>query len=230
MVIPVQDGFIFLIDKFPEWTSFDVVAKIRNTMKNTKVGHAGTLDPLATGLVMVCTGKATKQIDGLMAGNKEYTGSFYLGATTPSYDMETEPNAHFPIDHITDAQIYGLAASMVGSQEQFPPMFSAIKVNGKKLYDLARKGQEIERKARHIEIFEFEITGIALPVVHFRVVVTKGTYIRSLAYDFGRALSSGAYLASLRRTRSGEYHVDQAFTIPQWIDWWKNRPLPESTP
>ena len=190
-------------------------------MKNTKVGHAGTLDPLASGLIMVCAGKATKQIEGLMATEKEYTGTFLLGATTPSYDLETEPDTYFPTDHISPEMIMATAASMVGPQEQYPPMFSAIKIGGKKLYDLARKGKEVERKPRPIEIREFEITRIALPEVDFRVVVSKGTYIRSLAYDFGKALQSGGYLASLRRTRSGNLLVGNAFTIPQWLEWWK---------
>ena len=221
MVIEVEDGFIFLIDKEIRWTSFDVVAKIRNTMRHKKVGHTGTLDPLATGLVMVCSGKATKMIEGLMSTDKEYTGTFFLGATTPSYDLETEPNAHFPTEHISEQMILDAAKSFLGPQEQIPPMFSAIKVDGKKLYDLARKGQEIELKTRPVEIFEFEITRIALPEVDFRVVVSKGTYIRSLAFDFGKSLQSGGYLAGLRRTRSGNYHTKDAFTIPQWMEWWK---------
>ena len=223
MAIEIEDGFIFLLDKALHWTSFDVVKKIRNTLKDKKVGHAGTLDPLASGLVIVCTGKGTKKIESLMGVDKEYTGTIGLGFTTPSYDLETEANATFPTDHITNELIFETAKSFLGPQMQIPPMFSALKVDGKKLYDLARKGQEIKIESRPIEIKEFEITGIRMPYVDFRVVVTKGTYIRSLAYDFGMACGSGGHLAGLRRTRVGDFHIEEAQTIEQWMDWWRER-------
>jgi tRNA pseudouridine55 synthase len=191
-------------------------------MREKKVGHAGTLDPLATGLVLVCTGKATKTIDSLMGQDKEYTGTIRLGATTPSYDLETEPDALFPTDHITEDQIRAVAASMTGPQLQVPPMFSALKVDGKKLYELARKGKETHREPRSVVISEFEITGIRLPDVDFRVWVSKGTYIRSLAFDFGQACGSGAHLVALRRTRIGNLSVNDARTIPQWLEWWQS--------
>jgi tRNA pseudouridine55 synthase len=214
--------YTFCIDKELHWTSFDVVKKIRVAMREKKVGHAGTLDPLATGLVLVCTGKATKTIDSLMGQDKEYTGTIRLGATTPSYDLETEPDALFPTDHITEDQIRAVAASMTGPQLQVPPMFSALKVDGKKLYELARKGKETHREPRSVVISEFEITGIRLPDVDFRVWVSKGTYIRSLAFDFGQACGSGAHLVALRRTRIGNLSVNDARTIPQWLEWWQS--------
>lgn len=216
----IDGGYIFLIDKDLHWTSFDLVNKIRYAMKEKKVGHAGTLDPLASGLVIVCSGKGTKRIEEFMATTKEYTGTFRLGATTPSYDLETEPDATFPTEHITEERVRDAATHFLGPQLQVPPMFSALKVDGKKLYELARNGKEIHREPRAIDILEFEITRFALPDVHFRVVVSKGTYIRSLAFDFGKALNSGGHLATLRRTKVGEYHVDKALTIPQWLEWW----------
>lgn len=219
----LEDGFVFLIDKSVGWTSFDVVKKIRNTLRIKKVGHAGTLDPLASGLVIVCSGKGTKQIESFMATEKEYTGTIFLGATTPSYDLETEPDAQYPIEHISMDQVEKTAKSFVGRQDQIPPVFSALKVEGKRLYSLARKGVEVEVKPRPIEIFEFEITRIELPEVDFRVVVSKGTYIRSLAFDFGKALGSGGYLKSLRRTRSGKFSVLDALTIEDWQAEWTSQ-------
>jgi len=219
----IEGGFIFLIDKDLNWTSFDVVNKMRYAMKVKKVGHAGTLDPLATGLVIVCAGRATKQIESLVATEKEYTGTFRFGATTPSYDLETEIDAEFPVDHIDSDLIYTTAQNFIGEQMQIPPMYSALKVNGKKLYELARKGKEIEVAARPVEIKEFEITEIRMPEIAFRVVVSKGTYIRSLVYDFGKKCSSGAHLSSLRRTRVGNFKIEDALTIPNWIEWWKKR-------
>lgn len=216
----IEGGYIFLIDKDLRWTSFDVVNKIRYAMREKKVGHAGTLDPLATGLVVVCTGKGTKQIESFMASEKEYTGTFFLGATTPSFDAETEPDATFSISHITQELAESTAQTFVGKQMQVPPIFSAIKVDGKKLYELARKGKSAKLEPRPIEIFEFEITGYRLPYLDFRVLVSKGTYIRSLAFDFGKALNSGAYLSSLRRTKIGNQLVQDALTIPQWLEWW----------
>jgi tRNA pseudouridine55 synthase len=230
----LEDGsWVFLIDKDPTWTSFDVVNKIRRTMREKKVGHAGTLDPLATGLVIICTGKGTKRIDSFMGMDKEYTGTIVLGATTPSYDLETQPDATFPTEHINEAQIHQVAASFLGPQEQIPPMYSAIKIDGKKLYELARKGKEKKREPRSVEIKAFEITRIALPEVDFRVVVTKGTYIRTLAFDFGKACGSGAYLGKLRRTAIGDLRIEEALRIPDWMDWWeRNKPVTpeEETP
>lgn len=216
-IIEVPEGFVFLIDKPLGWTSFDIVKKIRNTLSIKKVGHAGTLDPLASGLMIVCSGKATKQIESFMSTEKEYTGTFFIGATTPSYDLEQEVDATFPIDHITNEQVLETAIGFLGKQEQFPPIFSAIKVDGKRLYKSARAGTEVEIKPRPVEIVEFEITRIELPEVDFRVVVSKGTYIRSLAFDFGKRLESGAYLKSLRRTKSGDFNVDQALSIEEWL-------------
>ena len=217
-----EEGLVFLIDKDPEWTSFDVVNKIRRTMRIKKVGHAGTLDPLATGLVIVCTGKATRSIESYMGAEKEYTGSIRLGETRPSHDLETQPDAFYEFHHISRDEIIESARQFIGVQQQLPPMYSALKVNGKKLYELARKGKETERKTREITIHEFEITGINLPEIHFRAVVSKGTYLRSLAYDFGRALGTGACLSSLRRTRIGSSDIKDSMTIESWLNWWKS--------
>lgn len=217
-----ENGIVFLIDKDLHWTSFDVVKKIRVAIREKKVGHAGTLDPLASGLVIVCAGKATKQIDSFMGAEKEYTGTFLLGQTRPSHDLETEPNAFFETAHITEEQLHQSAVSFLGPQMQMPPMFSALKVNGKKLYELARQGKEIEVQPRHIEIKEFEITAIRMPEIDFRVVVSKGTYIRSLAFDFGKSLESGACLSALRRTRIGEWKIEQSDTIASWLEKWQN--------
>jgi tRNA pseudouridine55 synthase len=201
-----------------------VVNKIRYSIlkkyniKRFKVGHAGTLDPLATGLLIVCVGKATKTINEYQNRSKEYTGTFTLGATTPSYDLETEINATLPTEHITEEQIYETAKRFVGVQQQVPPIFSALKKNGRKMYELARKGEKVEMKSREIEIFEFEILSINMPEVKFRVKVSKGTYIRSLAHDFGKALGSGAYLSELRRTKIGNLSIENAVTHQNWID------------
>lgn len=209
----IQEGHVFLIDKPLDWTSFDVVNKIRwnirkaYNLKKIKVGHAGTLDPKATGLLLVCTGKWTKRIDELQAQEKTYTGTIKLGVTTPTYDLESEENEIFPTEHITEEIIHETTKQFIGEIEQFPPMHSAIKVDGKRLYELARDGQEIERKARKVNILDFKITKINLPFVDFEVDCSKGTYIRSLAYDFGKALNSGGYLTALRRTKIGEFDV-----------------------
>ncbi|HLG03435.1 MAG TPA: tRNA pseudouridine(55) synthase TruB [Bacteroidia bacterium] len=217
-------GEILLIDKPVEWTSFDAVNRIRSMLKRhlglkLKVGHAGTLDPLATGLLIICTGKFTKRIDEFQAQEKEYTGTFVIGATTPSFDLEHGIDKTFPVMHITDEMIRGAAKQFTGSIEQVPPMYSAIKVEGKRAYKLARKGEDSEIPARKIEISEFEITGISrketIIEADFRVVCSKGTYIRSLARDFGTALNSGAYLTNLRRTRIGEFRVEDAMTVEQ---------------
>lgn len=212
------EGQVLLIDKPLGWSSFQAVNslkwKIRKKfqLKKIKIGHAGTLDPLATGLLLVCTGKATKTINTLQGQEKEYTGTITLGGTTPSYDLETEIDEHFPTDHITKELILGTTAQFTGDIEQIPPVFSALKKDGKRLYEYAREGKEVEIKKRKVTITEFEITSIALPTVHFRVACSKGTYIRSLAHDFGKALQSGAYLSSLKRTKIGDYNVHKAIT------------------
>ncbi|HVW96597.1 MAG TPA: tRNA pseudouridine(55) synthase TruB [Mucilaginibacter sp.] len=213
------DGQLLLINKPYKWTSFDVVGKIRNAFKplKLKVGHAGTLDPLATGLLIVCTGKMTKQIDTFQAQEKEYTGTMVLGETTPSYDMETAPDQQFDISHLTEDQIRVACAKFIGEIGQYPPAHSAIKVDGERLYEKARRGEEVELKLRTVTITEFEITGITLPEVSFRVVCSKGTYIRSLVHDFGKALNNGAYLSRLRRTRSGNYRVDDAWEVMELV-------------
>ena len=219
-----KNGQVLLIDKPLEWTSFQVVNKLRwhirkrFDIKKIKVGHAGTLDPLATGLLILCTGKQTKNIVTYQGQIKEYTGTFVLGATTPSYDLETEVDKTYPTDHITEELIHKTTEQFIGKIQQKPPIFSAIKKEGKRLYELARKGETTEIKSREIEITEFEITKIALPNVEFRVVCSKGTYIRSLAFDFGQALNSGAHLSVLRRTKIGDYAVDNAQTIDGFIE------------
>lgn len=211
-------GEILLIDKPLHWTSFNVVAKVRNAIKGgRKVGHAGTLDPLATGLLILCTGKATKKIEGFLGADKTYTGTFQLGITTPSYDFETEPDSNSPFEHITEEQIRETAASFLGESMQRPPDFSAIKVNGKRAYEGARKGHEIDIPSRLINLYEFEITGIELPYVHFKVKCTKGTYIRSLANDFGKKLGCGAALSALRRTASGDFLIENSWNLEELI-------------
>ncbi len=218
-----QAGQVFLIDKPLNWTSFQVVNKLRweirmaFKIKKIKVGHAGTLDPLATGLLIICTGKMTKQIDTFQAQIKEYTGSIVLGSTTPSYDLETEIDSTFPTQHITEQLIKETTKQFVGDIQQYPPIFSAIKKEGKRLYEYARAGETVEIKPRAIRLFEFEITKIDGLDVHFRVVCSKGTYIRSLAHDFGKALQSGGHLSSLRRTKIGDFDVNDAFSIENFI-------------
>ncbi|MBO0330618.1 tRNA pseudouridine(55) synthase TruB [[Muricauda] lutisoli] len=210
------NGQILLIDKPLEWTSFQAVNALKWAirkkfdLRKIKIGHAGTLDPLATGLLIICTGKFTKKIPELQGQVKEYTGTFTLGATTPSYDLETEVNETFPTEHITDASIKEATTKFLGEIDQVPPIFSALKKDGKRLYELAREGKQVEIKSRKIEILEFEITRIELPKVGFRVVCSKGTYIRSLAHDFGKALGTGAYLSELRRTKIGDFNVNNA--------------------
>ena len=218
-----KNGQVLLIDKPLTWTSFQVVNKLRweirqrFNIKKIKVGHAGTLDPLATGLLIICTGKQTKQIDTYQGQIKEYTGTFTIGATTPSYDLETEIDKTFSTAHITEDLLHETTKQFVGEIQQKPPIFSAIKKDGKRLYELARKGETTEIKSREITISEFEVTNINLPKVDFRVVCSKGTYIRSLAYDFGNALNSGAHLSALRRTRIGEFSVNNAVSVEQFI-------------
>jgi tRNA pseudouridine55 synthase len=208
-----EEGRVLLINKPLQWTSFDVVKKIRNTIKIKKVGHAGTLDPLATGLLIVCTGKFTKKINEYMAQEKEYTGTFTLGAVTPTYDLESEPVNFKPTDVITNEMIYETAKKFTGEIMQVPPVHSAIKQKGKPVYLQARKGIDVILEPRKITIHEMEITRITLPEISFRVVCTTGTYIRSLANDFGHQLGCGAYLSSLCRTRIGEFTLDDAIGI-----------------
>jgi tRNA pseudouridine55 synthase len=216
-------GQILLIDKPLNWTSFQVVNKLRwairkaFNIKKIKVGHAGTLDPLATGLLVICTGKRTKQINTFQAQIKEYTGTFVLGGTTPSYDLETEIDNTFSTQHITEDLIHETTKQFIGEIAQFPPIFSAIKKDGKRLYEFARAGEQVEIKSRNITIDTFEITRIALPEVDFRVVCSKGTYIRSIAHDFGKALDSGGYLSVLRRTKIGDFDVSDALSIEKFI-------------
>ncbi|MBY0434143.1 MAG: tRNA pseudouridine(55) synthase TruB [Cyclobacteriaceae bacterium] len=208
-----QEGSVLIINKPIEWTSFDVVNKLRRILKMKKIGHAGTLDPLATGLLIICTGKMTKRIDEYQGMEKEYTGTFTLGQTTPSYDLETTPSAPIDISGVTNSDILQAAKTFIGIISQMPPAHSSIWVNGKRAYELARKGKEVELKAREVEIKEFEITAIEKPVVRFRVVCSKGTYIRSLAHDMGARLGVGAYLSELCRTRIGIFKLEDALTL-----------------
>lgn len=215
----ILEGQVILIDKPLTWSSFQAVNKLKyllkrqyNLPKKFKIGHAGTLDPLASGLLIVCTGKFTKKITEIQAQTKEYTGTITVGATTPSYDLETEIDAVFPTDHISEELILKTTAQFVGEIDQKPPVFSAIKKDGIRLYEHARAGEEVEIASRKTTIYEFEITRIALPEIDFRVQCSKGTYIRSLAFDFGKALQSGGHLTALRRTKIGDYKVDNAVT------------------
>ena len=218
-----KNGQVLLIDKPLVWTSFQAVNKIRwhikqrFQIKKIKVGHAGTLDPLATGLLIICTGKQTKEIHVYQGQKKEYTGTFTIGATTPSYDLETEIDKTFSTAHITNEMIHKTAQQFLGEIDQKPPIFSAIKKEGKRLYELARKGEATEIKSRKVTIDEFEITNINVPNIDFRVVCSKGTYIRSLAYDFGKALRSGGHLSALRRTKIGAFSVEKAKSIKDFI-------------
>lgn len=224
---PYADGQVLLIDKPLDWTSFDAVRKIRNLVRIKKVGHAGTLDPLATGLLIICTGKFTKKINEYMAREKEYTGTITLGASTPTYDLESEPvptPGYIVHESFIEGPggmsigadaIHAATAQFTGPVMQVPPIHSAIKINGKRVYELARKGKDVKLEPRPVTIAAFEITEISLPVVSFRVVCSTGTYIRSLANDFGAALGCGAYLSSLRRTRIGEYNVEDALTMDE---------------
>ncbi len=214
-----KEGQLILIDKPLEWTSFQAVNKVRwlirksFDIKKIKVGHAGTLDPLATGLLIICTGKFTKKIDTFQAQEKEYTGTFTLGATTPSYDLETDIDQTFDISEITSEKIHEATKQFIGEIQQQPPVFSALKKDGIRLYEFARNGEEVEIPFRNITISEFEITEIELPKIDFRVVCSKGTYIRSLANDFGKALNNGVHLSALRRTKIGNFSVENAVGI-----------------
>ncbi len=215
----VLNGYVILIDKPLTWSSFQAVNKLKYILKHRfdlpkkfKIGHAGTLDPLATGLLIICTGKFTKRITEIQAKPKEYTGTFFIGATTPSYDLETEIDQTFPTTHINEDLIRKTATQFLGEIDQKPPVFSAIKKDGIRLYEHARAGVEVEIASRKTTIYEFEITRINLPEIDFRVVCSKGTYIRSLAFDFGKAMNSGSHLTVLRRTKIGDYHVQNALT------------------
>ena len=218
-----QTGEIILIDKELKWTSFDVVSKLRNSIKKKldikkiKVGHAGTLDPLASGLLIICTGKMTKNIENFSKLNKTYTGKITLGSTTPSYDLETKPNVHYPIEHIDENMIINTAKKFEGKIFQKPPIFSAVKKDGVRLYKLARKGMDVNIKKREIIINNFTINSINLPEIEFTVTCGKGTYIRSLANDFGKELNSGAHLSELRRTSIGDYLIEDSFKIMDFI-------------
>lgn len=223
-----KEGKTLIVDKPLDWTSFDAVNKIRWNLKQKlkvkkiKVGHAGTLDPLATGVLVICTGKHTKRIEELQAGEKTYTGTILLGKTTPSYDLETEYNQEFPLDHISDELLEEVRSSFLGDQDQVPPIFSAKQVDGKRAYDLARAGKEVVLKANRINISDFKIDISRFPEVDFEISCSKGTYIRSIAHDFGRKLQSGGTLIALRRTRSGEQRIEDAKTVDEWIDIIRN--------
>lgn len=222
-----EAGQVILIDKPLNWTSFDVVRKTRSLIRIKKVGHAGTLDPLATGLLIVCTGKFTKKINEYMGMEKEYTGTFVLGAVTPTYDLESEPTEIKDISNITEEQIRAAATAFTGEIQQVPPIHSAIKKDGKPVYLLARKGIDVQLEPRTIIINNFAIEKIELPIVHFRVVCTTGTYIRSLANDFGKKLGCGAYLSSLKRTRIGTFLAENALQMTDFIAQLKKEALSE---
>jgi tRNA pseudouridine55 synthase len=223
-MLDIQDGLTILVDKPYTWTSFDVVNKIRWNLKrslglkNVKVGHAGTLDPLATGLLVLCLGKHTKLIEGLTSDGKTYTGTFLLGKTTPSFDLETEYNQDFATAHINAALLESVRGSFIGVQMQTPPIYSAKQVDGKRAYDFARAGKEVELKQSQIEISDFKINAERFPEIDFEISCSKGTYIRSIASDFGTRLNSGATLIALRRTLSGQFDIANAKSVEQWIE------------
>ena len=227
-----KNGQIIIVDKPLGWTSFQVVNKLRWAIrqkfriKKIKVGHAGTLDPLATGLLVVCTGKFTKRINEFQSELKEYTGTITLGATTPSYDLETEIDQIFPTDHISQKNIHEVSNTFLGKIQQTPPLYSAIKKDGIRLYELARKGENTEINSREIEIFSFDITQIEIPEIKFRIVCSKGTYIRSIANDFGKSLQSGAHLTELRRTKSGDFDLSNAVSPEEFVETIKKISLP----
>jgi len=222
------EGCTIVVDKPYTWTSFDVVNKIRWNLKqvlgikNIKVGHAGTLDPLATGLLIICTGKNTKLIDQIMVGEKTYTGTILLGKTTPSYDLETEYNQEFPVEHITSELVEEVRKSFLGEIQQVPPIFSAKQVDGKRAYDLARAGKEVILKSNTIHISSFSLSMDRFPEIDFEISCSKGTYIRSIAYDLGKALNSGGVLTSLRRTKSGDFSLEKAKSVDEWIEFIRN--------
>jgi tRNA pseudouridine55 synthase len=220
MEIQHQPELILAINKPLTWTSFDVVNRLKYFIKNNfpahkniKIGHAGTLDPLATGILIVCIGKATKKIEEIQSSVKEYTGTIFLGATTPSYDLETQVDKTFETNHVTEQMLHETAKTFLGVQMQTPPIFSAKKINGKRAYESAREGEKIEMRKAQVEIFEMQITSPTLPEIHFRVVCSKGTYIRSIAFDLGQKLNSGAHLTGLCRSRSGQFLLENALSI-----------------
>jgi tRNA pseudouridine55 synthase len=221
------EGKVLLFDKPYEWTSFDVVGRVRSMirkaygLKKIKVGHAGTLDPLATGLMIVCTGKCTKQIDLIQQGEKEYVATIELGKTTPSFDKETQIDGTYPVEHITQNLINNVLSKFIGAIQQIPPVFSAKMIDGKRAYESARDGKEVEMKASTIEIKKMEVLKFEMPFLELKIVCSRGTYIRSLARDIGLELGSGAYLTALRRTRSGDYNVDNAYTIEAFENQFK---------
>lgn len=225
-----QAGSIIIVDKPLTWTSFNVVSKIRYiisrklNIRKIKVGHAGTLDPLATGVLIICTGKATKIIESIQAEHKEYTGTFFIGATTPSYDKETEVDGEFKIDHIDKDLLEKTRLSFLGETDQHPPIFSALKVDGKRAYKSAREGVKVKLKPRKINITDFEID-YNLPELGFKVACSKGTYIRSIAYDFGKKMNAGSYMSSLVRTKNGEYTIDDAWDLEELVEYIQNLEL-----
>ena len=218
MAYDFEAGEVLLLNKPLTWTSFDIVKKVRNLLRIKKIGHAGTLDPLASGLLILCTGKATKKIESIQSQEKEYTGHFTIGKTTPSFDLETEVDQHLPHEHITEAEILAAAKTFEGIIAQTPPLYSAVKINGERAYELARRGDTAEIKSKNIEIKSFEVTKIEGPVVSFKVICSKGTYIRSLARDFGQVLGVGAHLTELTRTRIGDYKLEDALNIDDIIE------------
>jgi len=220
----LKKGGIILVDKPYEWTSFQAINQIKIFLR-AKIGHCGTLDPLATGLLICCTGSMTKKIHQYQNLPKEYTGIFHLGATTPTYDLESEPQDFKPFDQISEKQVRDAVKAFTGDIMQIPPIHSAIKKEGKRSYELARAGNEVVLAARPVIVYEFEITAIKLPEVYFRILCGKGTYVRSLANDFGQALGCGAYLHELRRTKIGDFDVANALTPPQWKEYWKKEQL-----
>ncbi len=218
----LKEGAVILVDKPYTWTSFDVVHKLRKPVQ-AKIGHAGTLDPLATGLLICCTGAFTKKISDYQMLPKEYTGIFHLGATTPTYDLESEPQDFKPYEHLTDVDVQEATKAFIGDILQMPPAHSAIRKDGKRAYELARAGKEVNLAARPVTIGEFELTKIDLPEVHFRVTCSTGTYIRSLAQDYGQALGCGAYLQALRRTKIGNYKAEDAANVDEWMAYLKQQ-------
>ena len=211
-------GEVLLLDKPLQWTSFDVVKKVRGAIRIKKVGHAGTLDPLATGLLILCTGKMTKQIDTFQAQEKEYEGTFVLGATTASYDLETEVENVISVDHLTEKQILEAISQLTGDIMQIPPAHSAIKIDGKRVYESARKGKEVKIDPRPVTVHKFELTRVALPEIDFKIICSKRTYIRSLARDLGEILGVGAYMSALRRTRIGNFKIEDAMPVQTLVD------------
>jgi tRNA pseudouridine55 synthase len=223
MPAELKQGGVILVDKPYKWTSFDAVNQLKILLR-AKIGHCGTLDPLATGLLICCTGEMTKKISGYQQLPKEYTGIFHLGAITATYDLESEPQDFKPYEQVTEQQILDAAKQLTGNIMQVPPIHSAIKKDGKRSYDLARAGKDVVLDARPVTIGEFEITAINLPEVHFRVLCSTGTYIRSLANDMGQLLGCGAYLQELRRTKIGNFKADDGLTPQQWKELWKPKP------